>query len=127
MNSVPSYHVLIVDDNPEFVKSLKSLIFDVAGPVVASVLCAYNGEDGLTLMRDHLFHFVFLDINMPGIDGVSATRFATFEYNKPETQIIAISFHTEQTFRLQMTRAGASKYLAKDEIDAEQLAEIFGI
>jgi CheY-like chemotaxis protein len=79
------------------------------------------------MLRDNTFHFVFIDIDMPGIDGISATRFAAFEYNKPDVQIIAISFHTEQTFRTQMLRAGATKYLAKDEIEADQLAEIFGV
>ena len=126
MSTTP-YHILIVDDNPEFVQSLKSLILDVAGSAISEVVVAYNGHDGLELMRDREFDFVFMDINMPRIDGISATRFARYEYGKPEMKIIGISFNSEFRFKSQMIRAGADCYLIKDEIDADKLLEILNI
>jgi CheY-like chemotaxis protein len=119
------FNILIVDDSPEFVKSFTNLLLDAFEPQIASVKYAYNGLDGLELMRDNYFHYVFMDIDMPGVDGITATRFATYEYTESAPKIIAISFHTEQTYRKQIMRAGASVYLSKDEIDADALAEIF--
>jgi CheY-like chemotaxis protein len=127
MNTVPPYQVLIVDDNPEFVKNFRNLILGVCGSVVDTVHYSHNGTEGLALMRDHAYHFVFMDIDMPGVDGITATRTATAQYHQTDTQIIAISFHTEHTFRNQMLRAGASMFLAKDEIDADELSNIFGM
>lgn len=125
MKDTHPYEILIVDDNPEFVKSFKNLLHDAFDSQIASVKCAYNGHDGLEMMRDNIFHFVFMDIDMPGIDGITATRFATYEYSGKNSKIIAISFHTEQKYKQQILHAGASGYLSKDEIDADVLAEIF--
>lgn len=127
MTDKKAYKVLIIDDNPEFVRFLKKILTGVCGSVIESIDYALNANEGLMMIRDQTYHFVFMDIDMPGIDGITATRFASFEYANPQTKIIAISFHTEQTYRTQMLRAGATQYLAKDEIEADQLAEIFGI
>lgn len=125
--NIDPFRVLIIDDNPVFVQSLKSLIVDVAGLQVSEIMIAYNGEDGLELMRDHSFDYVFMDINMPKIDGIEATRFAKFEYEKPEMKIIGISFNSEHQYKSQMMQAGADCFLAKDEIDADRLFKIFNI
>jgi len=125
MSDTNPYDILIVDNNPSFAKYLRQLIMDIGDSHIASVQYANNAVDGLILIRDNNFHFVFMDVDMPEPDGIMATRFATYEYNKPGMRIIAISFHSEQSFRTKMLRAGASDYLAKDEIDAEKLLEIF--
>jgi CheY-like chemotaxis protein len=124
---ITPFRVLIVDDNPEFVRSLKSLILDVAGLQVDEILSVFNAHDGLELMRDHDFDFVFMDINMPSIDGIEATRFAKFAYEKPDMKIIGISFNSGFQYKSQMMQAGADNFLTKDEIDADRLIEIFNI
>jgi CheY-like chemotaxis protein len=127
MNIAPPYNVLIIDDNPEFIRSLKSLILDVAGPYISDIQWANNGLDGLEKIRDNNFHLVFMDIDMPYIDGITATRFASFEYQKPDMKIIAVSFHSDRHNISQMLRAGASAYIIKDEIDADNILELFDI
>jgi len=124
---IASYRVLIIDDNPEFIRSLKSLILDVAGSQVGEVSSVHNGNDGLEMMRDQDFDYVFMDINMPGIDGIEATRFARFEYEKPHMKIIGVSFNAGFRYKSQMMQAGADNFLVKDEIDAEKLMEVFNI
>lgn len=126
MNMAP-FRVLIVDDNPVFIRSLKSLILDVAGSLVKEMLHANDAHEGLELIRDHDFDYVFMDINMPGIDGIEATRFARFEYEKPGMKIIGISFNSAFRYKSQMMQAGADSFLTKDEIDADRLMEIFNI
>lgn len=121
------YKILIIDDNPEFASSLKNLLIDIAESYIEEIQIAYNGFDGLELLRDNEYHFVFMDINMPSINGIEATRFAKFEYKNTKARIIGISFHKELSYINQMMKAGASAYLSKDEIDADKLAEILGI
>jgi two-component system sensor histidine kinase BarA len=126
MSNIP-FCVLIVDDNPEFVLSLKSLIVDVAGSSVKTIMTAFKGYDGLELMRDNSFDYVFMDIKMPDIDGVRAARFARFEYDKPQMKIIGVSFHSDHRYKSQMMQAGADYFLVKDEIDADRLLDIFNL
>lgn len=124
-NNQMQYNIIIVDDNPEFVASLKSLLTDVMGPSIASIQCAYNGVEGVEMIRDNNFDYVFMDINMPYINGIEATRFVRFEFNKPAMQIIAISLNNNSYYKAEMLRAGANQYLPKDEIDADKISEIF--
>jgi DNA-binding NarL/FixJ family response regulator len=119
------YNILIIDDNPGFVKSLKDLLIDVAGQLISQIQYAFNAADGLILIRDNTFHYVFMDLNMPDIDGISATRFARYEYKKPEMKIIGISAYCEDYFVHQMLKAGANYYIPKDDIDAEKIIAIF--
>lgn len=119
------YNIIIVDDNPEFVASLKSLLIDVIGSSIANIECAYNGAEGVEMIRDNDFDYVFMDINMPYINGIEATRFVRFEFNKPSMQIIAISLNNSPYYKAEMLRAGANQYLPKDEIDADKILEIF--
>lgn len=119
--------VLIVDDNPEFVQSLKSLIEDIAGDQVQEIKFAYKGYDGIELIRDSDFDYVFMDIKITDIDGIEITRFVRFEYDKPDMKIIGVSFNSDSRYKSQMILAGANGFLAKDEIDAERLMEILNI
>jgi two-component system, NarL family, sensor histidine kinase BarA len=123
----PAFQVLIVDDNPAFVKFFKKTLNEICGSVIISIHCAFNGKDGLEMLGSNNYHFAFMDIDMPELDWISSTHFLNREFYNPDVQIIAISFHTGQTFRDRILKAGASKYLAKDEIEAEKLIEIFGL
>lgn len=119
------YNILIIDDNPEFVVSLKNLLIDVIGSSIGNIECACNGAEGLEIIRDNDFDYVFMDINMPYINGIEATRFVRFEFSKPAMQIIAISLNNNSYYKAEMLRAGANQYLPKDEIDADKISEIF--
>jgi DNA-binding NarL/FixJ family response regulator len=119
------YHVLIVDENPRFAQSLRNMIVDVAGNSSVSVQCAYNEKDGLSMIRDNAFHYVFMNTDLFDTDGVSAIHYIDYEYNKPNMKIIAISYRNELNYRLQVIRAGASNYLNRDEIEKSEIAEIF--
>lgn len=63
-------HILIVDDDPDFAESLGDL-FELQGHTFA---IATQGEQALQLASEQTFDFVFLDIKMPGIDGVETLR-----------------------------------------------------
>lgn len=121
------FHILIVDESPDFAKSLGNMIIDVIGKENALVECTYNLQDGLKLVTQHEFHFVFVGVNLPSNKGIEPK----FLFNKfkiyPPTEIVVVSFHNESSFRILMKEAGADKFLVKDEIDVEDLTAIFEI
>ena len=121
------YHILIVDDNHCFVDALEALIIDVAGNSIKRIDKVYNGVDGLNLIRTNSYQFIFMDINLPGMNGTEVTRKADWELFRRGLNIIAISYHTEFEFMKEMLEAGARKYLSKDQINHDTISEIFEV
>lgn len=121
------YLILIVDDNHRFVEALEALIVEVACGSIRRIDKAYNGIDGLNLIRANCYGFVFMDVDLPGMQGVEVTRKADRELFRRGLNIIAISYHTEFEFMREMLEAGARKYLSKDQINHDTISEIFGI
>lgn len=125
MKETVPYHVLIVDENPRFAQSLRNMIVDVTGKCSVFIQYAHNYKDGLSMIRDNTFNYVFMDTDLFDTDGVSAIHYIDYVYNKPNMKIIAISYRNELNYRLQVIRAGASSYLNRDEIEKSEIAEIF--
>lgn len=124
MLPISRFNVLIIDDNPEFIKSLSRLVLDVAGSNLISVQTSNNVYDGMAMVRDHGFQFIFLNVKMSTIDNILIAKNVAM-VNHQSTKIIAISFHTETIFKSQVIRAGATHYMVKDEIDHTSLNHIF--
>ena len=108
--------VVLVDDHRLFRDGLKLLLsadasFEVAGE-------AASGEEFLALGAEA--DVVFMDIDMPGIGGVEATRRAL--ERRPGLKIVALSMHGEQEFYLPMVEAGAKGFLLKNSEFAEVAA-----
>jgi len=126
MPLVKPYTILIVDDNVHFVEALETLILDVVGDMVGVIDKAYNGIDGLALIRANPYQFIFMDVNIPGINGIQVTRIADWELYRYGLNIIAISFHSEKEYMAEMLSAGAKRYLSKDQINHDSISEILG-
>jgi len=117
--------ILIVDDNPHFINALKYMISDFFEERVESISEAYDGAQCLVMLKKKIFDLVFMDINMPVMNGVEATREATRMYRN--LIVIAVSFHSEMKYIVQMIEAGARTYLIKDEISKESLEKALSI
>ncbi len=101
--------ILIVDDNKDTRENVRRLIaFESDMEVVGQ---AYNGITGLELAGEYLPHIVLMDINMPDMDGITATREMSIEY--PYCQVIIISVQFEQDYMRSAMLAGARDYQAK--------------
>jgi DNA-binding NarL/FixJ family response regulator len=134
------FRIVLVDDHRLFRDGLRQLLvsdrrFEVAGE-------AASGEEFLELVerlsaiphdtrsgRRYLrgrniagsaLPLVFMDIDMPGMGGVEATRRAIEKYS--ELRVIALSMHGEQEFYLPMVEAGAKGFLLKSSEFAEVAA-----
>lgn len=116
--------VLIIDDNPEFTRSLKLLICEVAQQYVSSIHCVNNVLDGIRSIRNNHFEYVFINTDMPNRDGIMAIHLINMA--KPDIVIIASSFHKGMYYQFLVENAGACVYISKDEINSSVLLSIFG-
>ncbi|MCC7129939.1 MAG: DNA-binding response regulator [Anaerolineae bacterium UTCFX2] len=98
--------VLIVEDEPELVKVLRSYL-EQAG---FSVLSAGRGDTGLSLWEQKRPDLVLLDLNLPGLDGLDVAREIR---RKSDTPIIMLTARVEETDQLIGLELGADDYIAK--------------
>ena len=81
-----------------------------------SVVCASDGCEVLALLRQHTFDAVFMDVDMPVLDGMSATRLIRAEKTLGETSqvpVIALTGRTLETDREQCFAAGMNDHVGK--------------
>ena len=117
------YRILLVDDHPHFINALKFLILDFFEDKVETIDVAYNGEECLEILSKKVIDIVFMDIDMPVMNGIKATKIASDTYRS--LVIIALSFHTDMNYVIQMIEAGARSYIVKEEINRELLSNVF--
>jgi NarL family two-component system response regulator LiaR len=110
--------VMIVDDHDMVRRGACSYL--EAQPDITVVSQAGSGEEALRLAREFIPDVVLMDLVMPGVDGIEATR--KIKTISPRTQIIILtSFHQDE-FIFPALQAGAISYLLKD-VKASELAE----
>jgi DNA-binding NarL/FixJ family response regulator len=117
--------ILIVDDNPHFINALKYMISDLFEERVENINEAFDGAECIALLKKKVFDMVFMDINMPVMNGIDATREATRMFRN--LIVIAVSFHSDMKYVVQMIEAGARSYIIKDEISKESLEKVLSI
>ena len=105
-----STKVLLVDDHPFMRKGLRTLLESEANLIVVGE--ASNGEEAIDQVNKLCPDIVVMDISMPKLNGIEATR--QIVSNSPEIKIIALSIHTEKRFVQDMLKAGARGYVLKD-------------
>jgi DNA-binding NarL/FixJ family response regulator len=102
--------VLIVDDQ-EFMRAGLRTVLARRGEVEV-VGEAGDGEEGVRLCRELAPDLVLMDIEMPGLDGIGATR--KIKAEMPSTIILVLTAHTGSEFLLEAVAAGAAGYLLKE-------------
>lgn len=105
-----SVRILLADDHAIVREGLRSLI--EKEPDMEIVGEAEDGRTALELVRELLPDVVIMDITMPNLNGVEATRHITSEF--PEVKVIALSIHSNRRFVTDMLGAGAAGYILKE-------------
>ena len=101
--------VLIVDDHAFFRAGLRSLLDEHGFPVVGE---AESGEAALALIERRRPDVVVMDLSMPGMSGVEATRELTSRF--PSIAVLVITVSASEADVLDALEAGAAGYLLKD-------------
>lgn len=110
--------VIVVDDHDLFRETLIMTINNL--PNCEVVAEASNGKEFLTLLDEHYADVVFMDIKMPEMDGIKATKYASI--HNQYLKIIALTMFEEKEYFIRMMEAGAKGYILKnaDEEDIEK-------
>jgi two-component system response regulator NreC len=102
--------ILLADDHNLIREGLRALISEESNMTVVAE--AEDGRTAVQLTAKLSPDVVIMDITMPGLNGIDATR--QILSKSPAPKIIALSMHTERRMILEMLNAGASGYLLKD-------------
>lgn len=101
--------ILIADDHKLIRDGLCALIANETDMEV--VVAAINGRDAVSLVKLYQPDIVVMDINMPDLNGIDATKIILMENN--DVKVIALSVHSTTKFVKAMLEAGVSAYLVK--------------
>jgi len=107
--------VLLVDDHSLVRRGFRRMLEDE--PDIRVVGEAADGEEAIKLARSLKPRVVVMDCALPGINGLQATR--KILQSAPETLVLMLSMHTEDTWVRQAIEAGARGYVLKNAMDLE--------
>ena len=115
--------LLLVDDHALFREGLASLLsyqpdFTVVGE-------AASGEEAVERARELVPDVVLMDIDLPGIDGIEATR--RIKRQLPEVRVVMLTVYDDHERLFQSIKAGAQGYLIKNIRSAELLDQLRGL
>ena len=112
--------VLLVDDHKLMRTGIKFILDDTADIRVVGE--ASSGEEALERARALKPNVILMDVSMPGIGGLEATR--KLAMSLPDTRVIVLSAQTAEPFPMRLMEAGAAGYLSKDSAGDEIVTAI---
>jgi DNA-binding NarL/FixJ family response regulator len=112
--------VILVDDHQLFREGLKLLLSNFK--IIGRIKEAACGEELLELLNAERPDIIFMDINMPGIGGIEATRLAI--QSDPELNIVGLSMYADEDYYMKMINAGAKGFVLKNSSIQEVEAAI---
>ncbi|MGB2909271.1 MAG: response regulator transcription factor [Anaerolineales bacterium] len=112
--------LVLVDDHDVVRTSLKMYLESHRGFRVVGE--ANNGETALQVILDNQPDVVVMDITMPGMSGLEATR--RIKVSSPNCKVLALTIHSDKQYFFEMLSAGALGYLTKQAAAEELIAAI---
>ncbi len=112
--------IILADDHRIFRKGLKSLLSEKENIEVLAE--ADNGAEALEAARKYKPKIVIMDIGMPKMDGIEATR--QIRERLPDTEVVILSMHAKKAYIDQVLKAGAKGYVLKDSDEENLIAAI---
>lgn len=113
--------VLVVDDQAPFLRAMTSVV--EATPRFEVVGSASSGEDCLAVAAELLPDLVLMDVNLPGIDGLEATRRLRVSSSPPV--VLLLSTYDEDAGVDFVAESGAAAYVTKSAFGPDRLAEVW--
>jgi len=105
--------IVVVEDNEFLVQSIKEKL-ELFADELELIFCASDGNDLLAKLEDNYnVDIILMDIEMPGMDGIEATRVVSENY--PQINILMLTVFDDESKIFNAVKAGAKGYLLKDE------------
>ena len=112
--------VMLVDDHDLVRSGIKHILDAASG--VRVVLEANSGEEAIKLARDHRVDVVLMDVKMPGIGGLEATR--KLLRSDPDLKVLVVTICSNEIFPARLLQVGAAGYLTKGASAEEMVKAI---
>ncbi len=112
--------VLLAEDHTIVRKGLRALLDDAPNIVVVGE--ASDGRDALVKVKEYCPNVVLMDISMPLLSGLEATRQITERF--PSVKVLVLTVHSNEEYILQALRSGAAGYLLKEAAPTELIRAI---
>jgi DNA-binding NarL/FixJ family response regulator len=111
--------VLIVDDQAPFLRAMSAVIEETDGFEVVAEAC--SGEEAIVTARALLPDLVLMDVNLPGIDGLEATR--RLRGRTPSPVVLLLSTYDDDAGAHFIAECGAAAYVTKSALGPDRLRE----
>jgi len=114
------YRIMLADDHIMLRSGIRKIIEEFEGMEVVGEVG--DGLELINMLKKILTDMVILDISMPNLRGIEATR--EIKYINPDIKILILSMHKSKEYLYQAIAAGAEGYLLKDDSDKELFSAI---
>jgi two-component system, NarL family, response regulator NreC len=115
--------ILLADDHTVVRKGLRLLLESHPGfEVIAD---AADGRAAVSLAAEHTPDVVVMDVAMPGLNGIEAAR--QISARLPQTAVVFLSMHSDESYVLKALKAGARAYLLKDSAEHDLIAAVIAV
>jgi two-component system response regulator NreC len=112
--------ILLADDHTVVRKGLRLLLENV--PEFQVVADASSGREAVALAEEHLPDVIVMDVAMPILNGIEAARQITAKL--PQTAVVFLSMHGDESYVLRALKAGARAYLLKDSAEYDLIQAV---
>ena len=113
--------LIVTDDHPVIRDGIKSILTNEKD--INLIGCVSNGEELLKMLETTKADVILMDINMPGMNGIEATKLVKKRY--PEIKVLCFSQYDEKRFIKQLLKCGANGYLLKEAAGSELVSAIW--
>ncbi len=111
---------LVVEDSCLYRDLLCSLLVEQYPDII--IATTGEGSNLMALIEEFVPHIVFMDIKLPGVNGLQLTR--SIHQTYPDLPVVILTSYSDEDYRLAAFAAGAFCFIPKDELDDDKIAAL---